>query len=165
MFAKTLITARAAFMVAAALWTSCAAGSVPSVAATSATPPSSSTDVGNGQIELVVLPLYPYGQHEMRFRVNVTTTRGMISGPTSATIVVGDGSSSPGSPAILRGLATFLIRVPAGQRDYTELVWDGLNELAELVPAGRYTLAVEFTIDDGGQSRQTTMRAPLHFGP
>ncbi len=123
-----------------------------------------STDLGNGQVNLTVLSVYPYPEL-VRIPVAVKTVRGAITGPMKATVIAnGFGGNGTPSQVLVRQLAVAAVKVTAGQRSALEITWDGLDELGVLVPPDTYSVVLEFDIDDGNRSRLGTAGATLQFG-
>jgi hypothetical protein len=159
----------AMLMIAAVLLAACATRPAPPplVGAAASLPPTSfviPTDLGSGRVEVTVLSVYPYGQ-PVRVPVTVRTSRGTISGPMKARVVAnGFGENGAPSEVLVRELSVRPVSVAAGQRGATEIVWDGLDEAGALVPADMYSLVLEFSIDDGYQTRRGIGGATLQFG-
>ncbi len=158
----------AVMIIASVLITGCQArpaSPLPAVAVSFAPRPFViSTDLGNGQVELTVLSVYPYAEL-VRIPVAIRTIRGTITGPLNASVLAnGFGGNGTPSQVLVRQLAVTAIGAAAGQRSATEITWDGRDELGVLVPPDTYSVVLEFGIVDGSLTRRGIAGATLQFG-
>ncbi|MDQ6858207.1 MAG: hypothetical protein M3Z65_04350 [Chloroflexota bacterium] len=116
------------------------------------------TELPNGRVEIAVAAAYPL-EATASVPVAILVARGTVTGPLTARVL----ASGFSAEVPVRDLLVKPAVTTAKAKNSTTVTWDTRDATGVVVPAGAYTLVLEFRVDDGGPPRVFTAAATLEL--